>query len=85
MYMNCLTLILFMKHAITKCILNTEIILSIIALCLMLLGAHYAQNYAGIIGWCLITSFEILFISLYRISKQNSLGSNSRYMASHIW
>jgi len=24
-----------------------------LALCLMLLGIYYAQNYAGIIGWCL--------------------------------
>jgi len=24
-----------------------------LALCLMLLGTYYAQNYTGIIGWCL--------------------------------
>ena len=47
--MNCLTLILFMQHAITKSILNTEIILSsyikiilsiMLALCLMPLGTR---------------------------------------------
>jgi len=29
-----------------------------LALCLILLGSYtyYAQNYAGIIGWCLIAS-----------------------------
>ena len=27
-----------------------------LALCLMLLVTHYAQNYAGIIGWSLSTS-----------------------------
>ena len=26
-----------------------------LALCLMLLATYYAQNYAGIIGWSLIT------------------------------
>ena len=26
-----------------------------LALCLMLSGTYYAQNYAGIIGWSLIT------------------------------
>jgi len=32
----------------------TEIVLSImLALCLMLSGTYYAQNYASIIGWCL--------------------------------
>ena len=26
-----------------------------LALCLMLLATYYAQNYAGIIGWSLLT------------------------------
>jgi len=25
-----------------------------LALCLMLSGTYYAQNYASIIGWCLV-------------------------------
>ena len=31
----------------------TVILPIMLALCLMLSGTHYAQNYAGIIGWCL--------------------------------
>ena len=27
-----------------------------LALCLMLLATYYAQNYAGIIGWSLVTA-----------------------------
>jgi len=35
----------------------TEIILlTMLALCLMLSGTYYAQNYASIIGWCLAVS-----------------------------
>jgi len=55
---NCLTL---MQHTITKYTeywnnsQHTEIILPImLALCLMLSGTYYVQNYASIIGWCLI-------------------------------
>ena len=30
-----------------------------LALCLMLLATHYAQNYAGIIGWSLDACFSV--------------------------
>ena len=30
-----------------------------LALCSMLLGTYYAQNYAGIIGWALLNSNEV--------------------------
>jgi len=40
----------------------TEIMLSVmIILCLMLSGIYYVQNYASIIGWCLIKSLETGF------------------------
>jgi len=44
----------------------TEIILPItgmLALCLMLAGTYYAQNYASIIGWCLAISDTMWSIS----------------------
>ena len=34
----------------------TIILPIMLALCLMLSGTYYAQNYASIIGWCLTTS-----------------------------
>jgi len=51
-----------MQHTMTKSILNTETILSILielnsiyyaSIMLDALGTYYAQNYAGIIGWFL--------------------------------
>ena len=47
---------LFYKLFSVACIFaySMTIILSImLALCLMLSGTYYAQNYASIIGWCL--------------------------------
>jgi len=34
-----------------------------LALCLMLLGTYYAQNYAGIIGWCLVVTSTYVLAS----------------------
>jgi len=52
-----------MQHTITKSMLNTEIILPImLALWLMLSGTYYAQNYASIIGWCLIATIIACYI-----------------------
>jgi len=35
-----------------------------LALCLMLLGTYYAQNYAGIIGWCLMVTCLFRFCTM---------------------
>ena len=88
--MNCLILILFMQHTITKCILNTEIILSImLTLCLMLLGTYYAQNYAGIIGWCLTRTIFPLSLVASNTSPDEFLLSPSMslsiYYDVRIW
>ena len=35
------------------CIFAYSMTIIMLALCLMLSGTYYAQNYASIIGWCL--------------------------------
>jgi len=40
-----------------------------LALCLMLLGTYYAQNYAGIIGWCLAMKHKESYKFYHIISR----------------
>ena len=40
----------------------TIILLIMLALCLMLSGTYYAQNYASIIGWCLLSWYQSICI-----------------------
>ena len=48
-----------------------------LALCLMLLGTYYAQNYAGIIGRSLALSDQMVFNKIYKLTflARNSLHS----------
>ena len=39
----------------------SEIFSIVLAVCLMPLVTHYAQNYAGIIGWALLSAVQFLY------------------------
>ena len=52
-----------------------------LALCLTLSVAYYAQNYAGIIGWSLVVRFKILSMHMIIVDLQLHL----KRVATYLW